>query len=186
MKKNTARGPKEMVRKFFVSLKRRPQNIPLVALLITFLVYSLNLTSISNTTAKIQGPQMGLCGFVTMLLSILSFVCFLNAFPKRQKTNVPMLVLYFVMLAIVIFADIMYNTRIISAITRADNPIVITKSTEYIIKAQNIVIVHIVLVGVTALLTALLPVYSKLIRKINTSVTVEDNGDLDVIDISEE
>ena len=35
-------------------------------------------------------------------------------------------------------------------------------------------------------LTALLPVYARLLRKINTSVAVEDNGKLDAIDISGE
>lgn len=35
-------------------------------------------------------------------------------------------------------------------------------------------------------LTALLPLYSRLLRKINTSVSVEDNGKLDAIDISGE
>ena len=71
----------EMLRKFIVSLKRKPQNIAMAALVVSFLVYSLNLTSISNTTAKIQGGGMGFTGFCTMLFSILSFVCFLNAFP---------------------------------------------------------------------------------------------------------
>ena len=50
---------KEKVRKFFVALKKNPQSIPLVALVISFLQYSLNLTCISNTTAKIQGSNMG-------------------------------------------------------------------------------------------------------------------------------
>ena len=50
---------KERVRKFFVALKKNPQAIPLVALCITFVQYSMNLTSISDTTAKIQGANMG-------------------------------------------------------------------------------------------------------------------------------
>ena len=50
----------EALRKFIVSLKRKPQNIAMVALVVSFLVYSLNLTSVSNTTAKIQGAGMGL------------------------------------------------------------------------------------------------------------------------------
>ena len=186
MKKNTSRGIKEIFRKFLVSLKRSPQNIPFASLIITFLVYSLNLTQISNTTAKIQGAQMGLCGFAAMLFSILSFICFLNAFPKRQKANIPMVVILYVMFAVVIVADLVYNSRILAALTRAENPIKITDATMYIVKAQNIIMVHIALVGVTAVLTALLPLYSKLIRKIDTSVTVEDNGSLGMIDISEE
>ena len=45
---------KETVRRFIVSLKRSPQNIPMVMLLLSFVYFSLNLTYMSNTTAKIQ------------------------------------------------------------------------------------------------------------------------------------
>ena len=58
---------KERVRKFFVALKKNPQVVPLLALVASFLQFSLNLSQISNTTAKIQGPNMGLSAFVTML-----------------------------------------------------------------------------------------------------------------------
>ena len=67
-------GFKEFTRKRIVGLKRKPQTIALIVLVIGFLYYSLNLTQISNTTAKIQGSGMGLCGFVTMLFSMLSLV----------------------------------------------------------------------------------------------------------------
>ncbi len=93
------RGIKEFIRKFFVSLKRSPQTIALVALAAAFLVYSLNLTSIANTTARINSPNMGQCEFAAMLFSILAFVCFLRAFPKRQKPKIMMLVLLYAMLA---------------------------------------------------------------------------------------
>ena len=66
MKKFLA-GIKEFFRKLIVSLKRRPQIIPMIMLGISFVYYSLNLMNVSDTTAKIQGPGMGLCGFVTML-----------------------------------------------------------------------------------------------------------------------
>lgn len=184
--KNKQKGIREILRKILVSLKRNPQTIPLVALACAFLVYSLNLTAISNTTAKIQGPQMGLCGFVAMLFSILSFVTFLNAFPKRKKANVPMLVIMYVMFGIIIVSDIVYYGRISNALTRADNPITVTENTMYILKAQDIVIVHVVLICVVAVLIALLPIYGKLLKKINTSIEVDDNGTLDVIDISGE
>ena len=81
-------GVKEFFRKKIVTLKRKPQMIPLVVLAIGFLVYSLNLTHVSDTTAKIQLAGMGLSGFCTMLFSMLSFVCFLNAYPHRKKTNI--------------------------------------------------------------------------------------------------
>lgn len=175
----------ERLRKFVVSLKRKPQTIAMVALVISFLVYSLNLTSISNTTAKIQGTGMGFTGFCTMLFSILSFVCFLNAFPHRKKVNVPMLVLMFAMFAIVVYCDGYYLGAIARAVTRAESPIS-PVDFPYVAKAQSTLHVHRILVGITTLLVITMPLYRKALRKIKTSVEVEDNGKLDAIDISEE
>ena len=158
----------------------------MLALVVAFLVYSLNLSDVSNTTAKIQGPGMGLCGFCTMLFSILSFVCFLNTFPHRKKVNIPMLVLMLLMLALVIFCDVKYLGCITTALTRAENPIQINKNTLYIAYANNMLGTHITLLCVSVGLLALLPVYSKLLRKINTSVEVAENEDMEKIDISGE
>ena len=179
-------GVKEFFRKLVVSLKRKPQTIALIALVIAFLYYSLNLTQISNTTAKIQAPGMGLAGFATMLLSMLSLVCFLNSFPHRKKDNIPMLVLMFVMFAIIYYCDIYYVGCIANAIHRADNPIQITATTVYIAKAHNMLYNHMTIFGVAIALIVLLPVYSKLLKKINTSIEVEDNGGMGEIDISGE
>ena len=184
MKKN--RGLKEVWRKFMVALKRRPQMIPLVVMVGGFLFYSLNLMYISDTTARIQGPGMGLAGFATMLFSMLSFMCFLNAFPYRKKPNMPMVILMFVLLAIVIFADAYYISAIWSAITRPDNPIKVTSDTAYIAYAEYYLRIHIGILAVGAVLTVLLPVYSKWLRKIKTSIEVEDNGNMEAIDISGE
>lgn len=178
-------GMKEFVRKRIVSLKRKPQTIALCVLAIAFLYYSLNLTQISNTTAKIQGAGMGLSGFVTMLFSMLSMVCFLNAFPHRKKVNVPMLALMFAMLGIIIYCDTYYGGCITRAITRENNPID-PAANPYISRASSVLVVHRVILCVGILLVALLPVYSKLLRRINTSVEVEGNRDMGAIDISGE
>ncbi|MBR1407875.1 MAG: hypothetical protein IJ573_03125 [Clostridia bacterium] len=175
-------GMSEFLRKRIVSLKRKPQMIALVTLGIAFLYYSLNLTQVSNTTAKIQGPGMGLAGFATMLLSILSLVCFMNAFPHRKKTNIPMLVLMYLMLAIILYCDFYYGGRITAAVTRAENPIDPTGANSYITSASAMLKVHTVIVIIGAALTALLPVYSKWIKSINTSIEVEANEDMGVID----
>ncbi len=177
---------KEMIRKFLVSLKRRPQMIPLAVLVVAFLEYSLHLTVISDTTAKIQGPGMGLCGFATMLFSMLSMVCFGNAFPRRKKVNVPMLVLMFAMFGIIIFADVTYLNAIYSAVMRAENPIKVTMNTVYIAYAEYYLRLHIGILCAGIVLIVLLPVYSKWIRKIKTSIEVEGNGQLGAIDISGE
>lgn len=184
--KKQGRGIKEAIRKFIVSLKRTPQNIPLLALLAAFFIYSLNLSSIANTTEKINGSNMGQCEFAAMLFSILAFVVFLRTFPRRQKAKKIMLGLLFVMLALLAVVDIVYITRIITATTRAENTIIIDDSTRYITVAQTVVTLHIVFIAATAVLLLLLPLYSKAIRKINTSIDVEGNENMASIDISGE
>lgn len=185
MEKNPT-GFKEFLRKRLVGLKRKPQTIPLVMLAIAFLYYSLNLTQISNTTARIQGPGMGLAGFVTMLFSMLSLVCFLNAFPHRKKVNIPMLALMVIMTGAVLYCDIYYGGRITAAVTRAENAIDPTGPNAFITNAANMLHVHMILVIAGLALVALLPVYAKLLRGINTNIQVEENADMGKIDISGE
>ena len=109
---NQPKGIKEFIRKRLVALKRKPQTIALLAFALAFVYYSLNLTKISDTTAYINLPGMGLAGFATMLFSILMLVCFLNAFPHRKKVNVPMLCLMLLMVGIIIFCGAYYQGRI--------------------------------------------------------------------------
>ena len=176
----------EFVRKMLVSLKKNPQLVPLFALTVSFLVYSLNLTSISNTTAKIYGAHMGLCAFIAMLLSILSYVCMFSAYPKRQKPNKLMITLMLVMYTVIIFADGYYFMRIQAALTRAQSPIKITKATAYISTAKVVLILHIVTVVITMACVVLEPVFAKLLKKINTSVEIEATKEIAEIDISNE
>ncbi|MGM9548337.1 MAG: hypothetical protein ACI3V5_00620 [Faecousia sp.] len=184
-KKKSSGGVKEFFRKKIVVLKRNPQMIPMLMLLATFLVYSFNLTAMSNTTAKIQGSGMGLCQFCIMLFSLLSMVCMLNAFPQRKKANIPMVVLMFVMFGIILYCDVHYMNAITAALYRAESPIKLDSTTAYIADAYNMLNTLMVMLGVTAVLVLLLPVYRKLLRKINTSVEVEDNGSMDEIELND-
>lgn len=177
---------KERVRKLLVALKKNPQFVPLLALIVSFVQYSFNLTDISDTTAKIQGKNMGLAAFITMLFLILSFVCMLGAFPKRQKPNIPMNILLRVLYAVVIAADFHYLYCIDSAIYRAESPIQITTSTIYIYNAYQAVNLNIILVAVTIGLVILEPIIAFLIKKIKTSVEIEEGSKIESVDISEE
>lgn len=177
---------REFFRKRLVSLKRKPNMIPLVVMVLAFLYYSFNLTQISNTTALINGPHMGLTEFATMLFSALSLVCFLNAFPHRKKVNIPMLALMVVMVGGLIFCDIYYGGRITIAITRETNRIDPTGKNIFVANAKHVLDVHKIILIVGLALTALLPVYSPLLKKINTSIQVEGSGDMAAIDISQE
>ena len=176
----------EFVRKRLVALKRKPQIIPMLVLVLAFIYYAFNLSSIANTTALINGPHMGLSEFCVMLFSALGLVCFLNSFPHRKKVNIPMLVLTFLMLALLIYCDAYYGSRIVVALTRADSPIVPTGKNAFVAVAQNVVRVHMILLVIGAALLALLPVYAKLLRKINTNIDVADNSGMTAIDIGAE
>ncbi len=177
---------KEFWRKRLVGLKRKPQTIALVVLAIAFLYYSLNLTSISNTTARVQGQGMGLAGFATMLFSILSLVCFLNTFPHRKPVNKFMLVLMLAMLGLLIFCDFYYQGRILAAVNRAENPIDLTLAANaFIPNALRVLRVHRVILYVGIALVLLLPVYGPMIKKINTSIEVAGNEGMGQIDLGE-
>ncbi len=176
----------EFFRKRLVSLKRKPQTIPMLVLVFAFIFYSFNLSAIANTTALINAPHMGLSEFCTMLFSALSLVTFLNSFPHRKKANIPMLVLTFVMLAGLIYCDTYYNSRIVAALTRADSPISPTGKNAFVAVAQGVILTHRTLLIVGGALLALLPVYADLLRKINTNIDIAGNGGMTAIDISGE
>ena len=181
------KGFKEFIRKFLVSIKRQPQNIAMFVLLVGFVFFSLNLTSISDTTALINTANMGQCEFCIMLFSILSFVVLLRSFPKRQKVKVPMLALSFLFLGIIIFMDVVYLTRINEALTREENRIIINYETGtnlFISNAWTTLIVYLIFVAVVVFLLATLPIYSKLFKKINTSIDVEGNTNMTAVDLA--
>ncbi len=176
-------GLKEFFRKRIVTLKHKPQNIPMVMLVITFLYYSLNLTKISNATATVNVTPMGLCGFIAMLFSMLALVCFMNSFPSRKPVNKPMLILMFVMMLGVLGADGLYYNTVLAAaqiIKRTPDKIAIMNS------VLQVLMTHMILIAVSLAIVALMPVYSKLIRKIKTSVEVEAGGEMAAIDVSGE
>ena len=261
----------EIVRRFFVALKRKPQNIPIVAVVICFVWYSFNLSLISFTTTRLQATNMGLTGFVIMLLSVLAIVCCMNAFPYRKKVNIAMLVLLYIMLAVMIVCDLYYlscitnklnanvigevrlkaetlagwrfgnlniamlllivlwgiiGIYIVSSVIRSSgkNEIgstvmicieiliilalcvaafrisgIVMEHQEEMLKVrkmdetmqkvlvtERVMQVHLVMTGISALLVATLPVYRKLIRKIDTSIEVAENAEMEAIDISGE
>ncbi len=178
---------KEFFRKRMVALKRKPHMIPLAFLVVTFLIYSLNLRIVSDTTARINIAGMGLAGFTIMLLSILSFVCFLNAFPHRKNVNVPMLALFFVMQGIVGFCNRFYLSKISVAIVReGDKAGDMLQKNPFIINAYQMLGVHFTFIAITLALVVLLPFYSKLLRKVKTSINVAANDSMGDIEITKE
>ena len=161
-----------MVRKFLVTLKKNPSMIPFSMLIISFLVFSLNLTPISNTTPTIGGNFTGLSAFVSMLFSILSMICMLNAYPKRQKPNYLMVGLLLAMFVVIIVCDITYGMQIMSTIAKRGSTIKLEQYNEYVL-TYGVVIAHAILIAITGVTAVLEPWFAKLLKKINTSIEIE-------------
>ncbi len=177
------KGIKEFFRKFIVSLKKRTTKIPQFVMIVSFLIYALALSTISNTTAFVNKTPMGLCSFVSMLLSILAFVCSLNAYPVRQKPKIVMVILMYFMEAVLIGSDIWYLIKIDEGLSTTTYA---AKALDAIYGAQSVLIVHLVFVGLTIILFALVPVIRKLLMKIDTSVDLGENEDMKKIELEDE
>ena len=95
-----------------------------------------------------------------------------------------MLILLYVMLAIILICDIHIINHIADKL--ASNSYDKQDKIDTAIKSRGIVTTQAVMVGISAVLVACLPVYSKWIRKINTSVEVAENAEMETIDISGE
>ena len=187
--KKANKGAKEWFRKKVVALKRKPQNIALLFLVISTVYFMLALFRISIAVYSVYTQQgiettIGICIFVTTLLSLLVLVSFLNSFPKRKKPNIFFIVLVFLMIAAMIVCDIMFYVQMSQILALPD--LANAKDTiSKVTTGQTYVIVHVVLLGVSAIVFALLPAYRLLINKINTQVELESatekmHGDIDI------
>jgi len=173
---------KNVLRKMLVSLKRKPALIAMFVLLAAFIVYTFNLTNISHTTSRINKPNMGLAEFASMLLSVLSMVCFMNAYPRRKEPVYIMLGLTLGMILIIVLCDFMYIGKIAEALNDSKSQLDTTKET-YILATRSMLNVHWIILVVGAALSVLVPWYGKLLRKINTNVKIEGNSDMAAIEI---
>lgn len=98
-----------------------------------------------------------------------------------------MLALSFLFLGIIIFMEVVYLTRINEALTREENRIIINYETGtnlFISNAWTTLIVYLIFVAVVVFLLATLPIYSKLLKKINTSIDVEGNTNMTAVDLA--
>ena len=176
---------KESGRKFLVLLKRNPHIIPLLIFFVAYVLYTFKLTHISKTTAAINVANMGMFEFVIMLFSLLSFVCYLNAFPKRSKPNIVMIVLFVVMSVLVLLSNIGYQNCIKTGIEKHESHLTGIFA-ENITSAQSMLKWHMGIMIAGFVMLALLPLYSRLLKKINTSIEIEYSEDVGEIELSSE
>ena len=165
---------KEWFRKKVVALKRKPHTIALFVLAVTTIYFMLSLFKLSyalSTCDDIYVKASGICQFVVTLLSLLVLVSMLNAFPKRKKPNIFFIVRVFLMLAVMVACDVVIYIE--TAYIFDPSISVSVDDISKIQPARPLLIGHMVLLGVSAVVFALLPVYKRLINKINTKVQLE-------------
>lgn len=186
---------KEFFRKQAVTLKRKPQRIAFIFLVIVTIYNLLTLSEFSNAIiTHAQGIDwIGLMVFVNTLFSILILVMYLNTFPKLKKHNSKVVVTMteggvklninilmavgVVLMAVAMIAceAVYYNIMNANCIEKFGNGITpeLKPAAKLMMGTLPLSIAHIVLLGVFLLLFFTLPLYRKLIMKINTSVKVD-------------
>lgn len=192
---------KERWRKFLVGLKRKPQNIALFVLLISTVIFMCSLGYYSQATIRYNIDWTGLLVFVNTMFSILTLLLFMNSFPKRgivlnkktmKKSNINyiMLVLTFVFMSLMIFCDIMWfiivHPKFVAELLTPNLGNEILATLNHITPAFSTIMVHCALVALSGVLLATLPLYKKLILKINTAKVVEGNELKEEIDTEED
>lgn len=182
--KNAGAAIKEWFRKRIVALKRAPHNIPFVYMVIVSFIWLVCLFTFSQAVDASAASYTGIAVFLTTLFSILVLALFLSAFPKRKKPNIVFIVLVFVFLVIIILSDFLYYYMETTFLSTRDPSF--AESKPFIGQSLTLSITHMVLVGVGILLLATLPLYKKLILKINTKKVIESNDLTEEIDTSEE
>ncbi|MGN0820134.1 MAG: hypothetical protein ACI4M6_07120 [Christensenellaceae bacterium] len=173
--------------KTIVTLKRKPQNIAMFFLVITFLIFAMNLHNFSNATFKISGANTftGISQFAIFLLSMLSFVTLLNSYPNRMPTKKPMLALTFALMIVVLLCDFVYLRAVLNALRYHNSGVSPLEAYyDYVVKSKVVLIIHIVFQIITIVLLALRDVLGKLFRKIRTNVAVEENQNMHEIKLS--
>jgi phosphoglycerol transferase MdoB-like AlkP superfamily enzyme len=99
---------------------------------------------------------------------------FVTAFPNRQKPKIVSIILVCIMIIITIVGQAIFQYFIRYATELKSNPIKITSDQFYILSTKRNSIVHMIINAISLLLIFTIPVYGKLLKKINTKVDVED------------
>ncbi len=172
---------KEWLRKRTVALKRATHNIPFVFTVIVSMLWLIWLFTFSKSVYLTSAATWtGMAVFANTMLSILIVPLFLSAFPKRKKPNI----VFIVLMVAILLCDGLYYIQQSNYLANQD--IKFLENNPCLNQSLTLAIVHIALIGVAALLLAFLPLYKKLILKINTKKVVEDNALTEEIDTSEE
>ena len=174
---------KDFFRKHLVNLKRRPQTIPLILLVVSCVIYTFHLTVHSNAAMYVSSQIIALYVFIITLASMLVIFSFMNAYARGTKHFKLMMGVVFLLLAVQIILDIVYLNIMFHETMVRDNPVPITQD---IADSMNWTMIHLAVLALALLSIVLLPVYRRLLQKIDTSIEDEEFDDLQAESLVEE
>ncbi len=162
---------KDLTRKWIVSLKRKPQSIPLVLLVLCCIIYTFNLTAHSNAVMYVSSRIVALYVFIITLSSMLLIFSFVNAYSgKTQKWFMRAIV--YVLIAVQLgLGAAYYQVMSYEVFVRAD-PVPVTQD---IANSMNGTVFHMTALGVALLAILLMPLYHRQLMKIDTYVEDEED-----------
>ncbi len=208
-KKSSNGGFKEWRRKQIINLKRKPQNIAFLLVIITTAFNLLALGTYSEALQKSGANSnvdwVGLMVFVNTLFSLLVVVAFMNSFPKMKKygskttitikftkaskinMNLVMSAVYLVFTIVMIVCEIIYYNSIGNFRSTSLASSVSATESAMIKNTMTLSLVHIVLLCVNIVMYLLVPVFGKLLAKIDTSKELESAvANMEEIDLASE
>lgn len=174
---------KEYIKKQIVNLKRAPQRIPLVILIICCMIYTFNLSEHSNASIYVSSNIIALYVFIITLSSMLAIFSYMNAYAGGEEHK-RLLVIAILLVLLQVFLDALYLQIMFYETMYRENPVPVTPD---IAASMNMTMVHIGSLVVALAAILLKPVYHRALLKIDTSVLdVEESNIKDVTSIDEE
>ena len=174
---------KEYMKKQIVNLKRAPQRIPLVILVVCCIIYTFSLTEHSNASMYVNSNIVALYVFIITLASILSIFSYGNAYAGGNK-HMQMLIVALALILLQVLLDVLYLRVMHYETMLRENPVPVTVD---IAASMNMTMVHIGSLAAALAAIFLKPVYHRAILKIDTSsLDVEESDIADATSIDEE
>lgn len=166
---------KEYFRKKLVYLKRHPQIIPLILLVISCCIYTFQLTKHSNATMFVINKSIAFNLFVTTLASMLAIFTFVGV-KKLNKSALFPTILTIILVGLQLFLDIYYLKTMHYETVLREVPVPTVNEGSVIPESVAWIWVHVCSLIITLLSIILLPVYKKLLQKINTSINSDQTA----------
>lgn len=164
------------MRKWIVSLKRSPQNISLLMLVVCCIIYTFQLTAHSNASMYVSSRIIALYVFIITLASMLVIFSFLNVYAKRQKHKFLMQLVVYLLMGVQIVFDALCLQIIYTETVLRDNPVPVTAD---IAASQKWTTIHLVALVLTLIAIVTMPVYHKLLLKINTAIQDDEASNIE-------